>query len=324
MAEATPYLTHINPVYEGYFADPFVWRHEDVYFAVGTGANEASHQPQERIFPVLRSNDFLHWQLVGNALSRPDLSLGTTFWAPAVAFCEGTFFLYYSVGHGDQGHQLRTAAAAAPEGPYLDVGHALLEPSSTPFAIDPHPFQDIDGQWYMFYACDFLDASPGARPGTALMVRQMNSMTELASNSHVVLRARSDWQRFEAARQMYGRVWDWHTLEGPCVVRHGSLYYCFYSGGRWENESYGVDYGVALSPVGPYSDAGNEAGPRVLSTKPGRCLGPGHNSHVIGPDGAEYLVYHAWNEEMTLRRICIDRLVWTPTGPRCPGQVEAV
>jgi len=44
---------------------------------------------------------------------------------------------------------------------------------------------------------------------------------------------------------MYGRVWDWHTLEGPFVRKHDGRYYCFYSGGRWETESYGVDYGVA-------------------------------------------------------------------------------
>jgi len=318
MAQARP-LTHINPVYEGYFADPFAWRYGERYFAIGTGAQEAFHQPQDKIFPILTSTDFLSWEFAGNALCRPDPELGTTFWAPAVAFSAGTFYLYYSVGQGDQAHHLRVAAASAPEGPYIDLGKPLLERSAAPFAIDPHPFQDIDGHWYMFYACDFLDSTGGARPGTALMVAAMNNMTELASSGRVVLRARSDWQRFQASRSMYGSVWDWHTLEGPCVVRHESLYYCFYSGGRWENESYGVDYGVGLTVLGPYSDGGNEGGARVLRTRPGRRLGPGHNSHVVGPDGAEYLVYHAWNEAMTLRRMCIDKLVWTPEGPRCPG-----
>jgi GH43 family beta-xylosidase len=199
----------------------------------------------------------------------------------------------------------------------LDSGRALLHPEKIPFAIDPHPFQDVDGRWYMFYACDFLNSSAEARPGTALMVSSMKNMSELEDTGKVVLRARSDWQRFQAARLMYGGVWDWHTLEGPCVVRHESLYYCFYSGGRWENESYGVDYGTAAHVLGPYSDAGNESGPRVLRTRPGQRLGPGHNSHVVGPNGAEYLVYHAWNKEMTLRQMCIDQLIWTDHGPRC-------
>jgi hypothetical protein len=33
--------TYTNPVYKGYFADPFVWQHEGVYYAIGTGAAEA-------------------------------------------------------------------------------------------------------------------------------------------------------------------------------------------------------------------------------------------------------------------------------------------
>ncbi len=119
---------------------------------------------------------------------------------------------------------------------------------------------------------------------------------------------------------MYGKYWDWHTLEGPCVRKHDGSYYCFYSGGRWEAENYGVDYGVARNVLGPYSDEGAESGPRILHTIPGQILGPGHNSITVGPDGqTEYIVYHAWDKEMTARQMCVDRLLWTPEGPRCDG-----
>ena len=30
-------MMQLKPIYPGYFADPFVWRHEGVWFAVGTG-----------------------------------------------------------------------------------------------------------------------------------------------------------------------------------------------------------------------------------------------------------------------------------------------
>lgn len=306
----------LRPVYEGYFADPFGWKHNDVYYAIGTGAREASGHTAGKIFPLLRSDDFDKWHLIGDALVAPAPELGDTFWAPAVAFANGTFYLYYSVGQGDKCHQLRVAQSAAPEGPYRDLGHALLDPKQTPFCIDPHPFQDIDGQWYLFYACDFLDCAECARAGTALMVRRMNNMTELEPTGHVVLRARSDWQRFQAARPMYAGIWDWHTLEGPCVIRNRDRYYCFYSGGRWDNETYGVDYGVAETILGPYHDSGNEAGPRVLRTKRGQLIGPGHNSCIIGPDGAEYLLFHAWNNGMSSRQMYLGKLDWTPQGPR--------
>lgn len=324
--------TYTNPVYSGYFADPFVWQHEGIYYAIGTGAKEASGEvdkdaaglgletTQTRVFPLLRSVDFVDWQFMGNALLRPDPALGNNYWAPEVAYWEGKFYLYYSVGHEDKLHQLRAAISDNPLGPYQDLGQSLLSLEDCPFAIDPHPFQDDDGQWYLFYARDFLDTDGNVRVGTGLCVDRLITMTQLAREGRVVLRARSPWQRFLADRLMYGKIYDWHTLEGPCVRKHEGKYYCFYSGGRWETVDYGVDYGIANYVMGPYSDAGNESGPRVLKTIPNLVRGPGHNSMVIGPDGqTDYIVYHAWENQMNKRQICLDKLLWTPDGPRCQG-----
>jgi beta-xylosidase len=310
---------HANPVYPGYFADPFVWKAGESYYAIGTGEEEANGWTAgvSKVFPLLRSKDFYHWDLVGHALNRPAESLGRNFWAPAVAGFEGRFYLYYSVGHGDKNHQLRVAVAERPEGPYSDLEQPLVDPAQCSFAIDPHPFRDEDGTWYLFFARDFLDQESGARAGTALVAARMKSMTELATEPIVILRARHDWQRFERDRLMYGRKWDWHTLEGPCVWTHQGRYYCFYSGGRWENETYGVDYGVADKVTGPYNDSGNETGPRVLRTIVGRLIGPGHNTIVRGPDGeTDFVVYHAWDLPMTKRQMFISELRWTAEGPR--------
>jgi GH43 family beta-xylosidase len=148
----------------------------------------------------------------------------------------------------------------------------------------------------------------------------MKSMTELEDEGTVVMRARHDWQRFEANRLIYGQRYDWHTLEGPCTVYHGDRYYCFYSAGRWENETYGVDYAVSDQVLGPYSNAGSEHGPRVLHTLPGRLVGPGHNSVITGPDARDYIVYHAWDAGRKARRMHIEPLIWDPAGPRVERQ----
>lgn len=316
--------TYTNPVYPEYFADPFVWRHQGIYYAIGTGPAEAAGQvnesEQQCVFPLLQSDDLINWQFAGKALLRPDPALGDNFWAPEVAYCDGIFYLYYSVGQGDKNHQLRVAISADPLGPYQDVGTPLVDPKTCSFAIDPSPFQDDDGQWYLFYAQDFLDTENGVRAGTALVVDRLLTMTTLAREPKVVLRARHDWQRFLCDRSMYSGVYDWHTLEGPCVRKHDNRYYCFYSGGRWETENYGVDYGVADQVLGPYSDDGNEAGARVLRSVLGNVLGPGHNSIATGPNGqADYVIYHAWDTQMQARRMCIDLLSWTAEGPRCQG-----
>lgn len=308
-------ITYQNPVYDGYFADPFVWRVGQTYWAIGTGDAVGGRQ-----FPLLRSADLVHWEPAGGALVPSRGYEGAHFWAPEVAYEKGTFYLYYSAGRSDEDHRLMVAASDRPEGPYEQVAGPLVDPTVRPFTIDPHPFRDDDGQWYLFYARDFLDTEHGNRAGTALVVDRLDQMTHLAGQERTVLRARHNWQLFLAQRPMYGKIFDWHTLEGPTVRKHGGKYYCLYSGSNWQTENYGVDFAVADTVMGPYDNAGADSGPRVLRTVPGKVRGPGHNSVVTGPDGkTDWICYHAWDPQLTARKLCIDPLIWTPDGPRCNG-----
>jgi GH43 family beta-xylosidase len=320
-------VRYTNPVFAGYLADPYVWRARGEYFAIGTGREEANgvigSEGQAAVFPLLRSDDLVNWRAWGHALVRPSPSYGNTYWAPEVVAAEGSWWLYYSVGIEDRMHQLRVARSDQPEGPYTDCA-ALTELNSCAFAIDPHAFCDEDGRWYLFHARDFLDLQDDndqpVRAGTALAVSPMISMTELAAKSITVARARHDWQRFAANRTIYDRIFDWHTLEGPCVIKHSGKYYCFYSGGCWQTDSYGVDYVVAEKVLGPYIDQGIEEGPRVLRTVANRVIGPGHCSIVIGPGEATHvIVYHAWGADMDARRMFIDPLTITSEGVSCEG-----
>jgi arabinan endo-1,5-alpha-L-arabinosidase len=52
---------------------------------------------------------------------------------------------------------------------------------------------------------------------------------------------------------------------------------------------------------------------------PGRVMGPGHCSIVNEPDGRHVVVYHAWDPDMTARRLCVDPLSFGAEGPRSPG-----
>jgi beta-xylosidase len=325
-------VRYTNPVYPYYFADPFVWKHEGRYYAVGTGPIGEENSPKEADFttskingiemaiPLLVSDDLVNWKLHGGALIVPPIASGAVFWAPEVAYDNGKFYLYYSFATEGLHHQLRAASSSKPEGPYVDGGPLLPKSDDCPFAIDAHAFRDDDGQWYLFYARDFLDFGTQGRAGTALVMDRLLGMTRLAGETRTVLRARCDWQRFEANREMYGQVFDWHTLEGLCVRKKDGVYYCFYSGGCYQGEGYGVDYGTARKVTGPYSESGNEKGARVLRTVPGKVIGPGHHSIVLGPDDkTEFVVYHAWDPQMTGRRMFIDPLLWTADGPRCAG-----
>jgi beta-xylosidase len=300
-------LTYTNPVYGGYFADPFVLRQDGAYYAYGTFPSRSG------TIPGLVSTDLVNWRSLGDVLEPLD-PVPENYCAPEVAFRDGRFYMYYSAGGEEgEGHQLRLAVASRPAGPFRDTA-TILDPDD-PFSIDAHPFCDDDGRWYLFYCRDLLD---GDRVGTGIVVDELPAPDRLAGARRVAVRPYADWNLFLARREMYGRTWDWYTVEGPFVVKRQGRYYLFFSGGAWREPSYGVSYAVADHPLGPWEVCPGD-GPTILRTVPGAALGPGHASIVAAADGSDWLVYHAWPPDGRARLLRIDRLEWTPDGPRCHG-----
>ncbi len=304
--------TYTNPLFQQNFPDPFVLRFNGRYYAWATGPAGDGHY-----FPQAVSRDLVQWKPRGGALPPLDLPGAEEYWAPEVAYSGGRFYLYYAVGRdADPDHHLRVAVAEHPLGPWRDAG-LNLTPHEI-FAIDAHPFRDPrDGQWYLFYARDRLE-EPYA--GTGNVVDCLVSMTELAGKPEEVTRPYAEWQLFERGRPVKKGL-DWYTVEGPfCLLAPNGRYCCLYSGGRWENPSYGVAYAWADQPLGPWHDEANAAGPTVLTTRPGRVVGPGHNCVVLGPDlVTPYLVYHGWDPGCTARLPRLDRLEWCNGEPACSG-----
>ena len=165
-------LTYLNPVWDGYMADPFVLKHNGEYWAYGT----SDRQSDGRWLPVLHSTDLAHWDYVGGALESLGPLEGIAYWAPEVVFQDGHFYMYYSaaVSPGDEGHRLRVATADNPDGPFRDLGRILLPEAG--FSIDAHPFQDPkDGQWYLFFAKDFFDERAGTGIAVVPLASDMDS-----------------------------------------------------------------------------------------------------------------------------------------------------
>src|SRR4051812_6372756 len=62
-------LSYKNPVWPGYFADPFVLRWRGAYFAYGTGATAGRAKAETPcVFEVLHSPDLVQWESLGAAL----------------------------------------------------------------------------------------------------------------------------------------------------------------------------------------------------------------------------------------------------------------
>jgi GH43 family beta-xylosidase len=295
------YATYLNPVYPRSFPDPFVLKFQDIYYGYCTG-----HADDGNVFGILRSRDLVTWEKIGGAM-RPLAPSPPFYWAPEVNYDNGKFYLYYSAGP-ETVMEVRVAVSDRPDGGFVDSGHRLTQED---FAIDAHVFIDEDGSKYLFYATDFLDHT---HIGTGTVVDRMIDWVTLAGEPRPVTRAKYDWQVYDPNRKEKGGV-RWHTVEGPTVLKRKGIYYEMFSGGNWQNTTYGVSFAISERIDNPdewrqFSD-GESALP-ILRTDPDVIVGPGHNSVVRGPNNRElYCVYHRWTDAG--RVLAIDRMDFAGT-----------
>jgi hypothetical protein len=104
-------------------------------------------------------------------------------------------------------------------------------------------------------------------------------------------------------------------VEGPFVLKRKGRYYQMFSGGNWQNVTYGVSYATSdrVRPAGEWHQAcdGERVLPILRTLPEAGVIGPGHNSVVRGPDNLQHFcVYHRWAPEIGDRVLAIDRLDW--------------
>jgi len=291
--------TYLNPVWPRSFPDPFVLKHRGEYWAYCTGIQEDG-----RAFGILRSRDLVDWHPQAGALE-PLPGGHTCYWAPEVTYDNGRFYLYYSVGN-EETMEIRVALADNPAGPFEDSCHRLTREA---FAIDAHVHLATDGTRWLFYATDFLDRS---HVGTGTVRDRMLDPFTLAGDPRPVTLPRHDWHLYHPNRLEKGGA-RWHTVEGSFVLRRKNLHYQMFSGGNWQNPTYGVSY-ATTGDVGTDEEWTQAAdGDRVLPVlrTTGDVVGPGHNSVVRGPDNRQlWCVYHRWSPGLSARVMAIDPLDW--------------
>ena len=293
--------TYLNPVYPRSFPDPYILKYRGEYFAYCT-----DFWHDGKVFGVLHSRDLVNWTEIGGAMN--PLATGAPFyWAPEVTYDNGKFYLYYSVGN-EALMEIRLAVSDRPDGGFEDCGKRL---TTEDFAIDAHVFADTNGERYLFYATDFLEHS---HIGTGTVIDKMVDWETLAGNPRPVTRAKYDWQIYDPNRKEKGGV-RWHTVEGAFVLKRKNIYYEMFSGGNWQNVSYGVSFAITddiekNEEWMQFSD-GEKILP-ILRTLPDLVVGPGHNSVTRGANNQEiFCVYHRWDENG--RVLAIDRMDFAGT-----------
>lgn len=255
------------------FPDPFILRANGAYWAFSTQVGPTA-------IPMMRSQDLLTWERVGDALQRaPEWATWGHNWAPSVLARGSTYVLYYTTRHTATGLQcISRVASVLPQGPYIDVSEGpLVCQTRRGGSIDPSPFVDADGRAYLLWK------SEGTLAGepTRIWVRQLSE----------------DGLRFVGdgpVQLLEQRLpWEFPIIEGPSMALVDGRYHLLYSGNRWETAGYAVGHAVCESVLGPCR-SGVE-GP-VLSSRPGEA-GPGGQEFLQLESGEQVLVHHAWEPD---------------------------
>lgn len=137
--------TFHNPIIKGGYPDPSICRVEDTYYMV---TSSFYYFPG---LPVFRSKDLVHWEQIGNAISRPeqldfrDCDSSEGLWAATIRYYDGMFYIADTLDiNGRTCRYNFILTAKDPAGPWSDA--VIIEGAG---GIDPSLFFDRDGRmWY--------------------------------------------------------------------------------------------------------------------------------------------------------------------------------
>ncbi|HUS68570.1 MAG TPA: glycoside hydrolase family 43 protein [Kofleriaceae bacterium] len=260
---------YTNPVLDENCPDPGVLAHGGAFWAVCTSGSAPD------TFPLRRSDDLVHWRLVGHIFPDgkiPAWSKGD-FWAPEIHAIGDGFVVYFSARATTGQLSIGVATAPAIEGPWTDHGLPLVQDVKVGM-IDPHQFQDTDGTRYLVWKGDGNAFQPPEPTPLYLQPLAADGLSLTGERTTII---RND-----------PTSWEGNVLEGGSILLHDGTYYLIYSGNVFNSDRYAVGVARAKKLTGPY-----EKRARPILVSDAAFVGPGHGSVVRAGD-ADHYVYHAW------------------------------
>jgi beta-xylosidase len=278
------------------FPDPEALQVGDTYYAFSTNSGDENIQ-------TARSNDLVHWELLGDALPKLPSWAVQDFgwaWAPGLAKPVGynAYLMYFTarfaMGYG--GIQcIGVAQSQEPSGPYQPQGaNPFICQHDEGGSIDAAYFADEDGSEYLLWKSDAN--SHGGSPDIFI---QRLSADGLTLEGDPVLLISVD-QR-----------WEGTVIEGPVLWQRDGKYFLFYSANNYASPDYAIGYAVADSPTGPYTKASEPLLKTILSAG---IVGPGGEEVVTGPDGDTWMLFHTWTPG-AYRALALAKLDWEGDTP---------
>nr|WP_321412205.1 family 43 glycosylhydrolase [uncultured Carboxylicivirga sp.] len=274
----------VNPIMEGYFADPCIVKEADTFYIYSTidpwGGEELA---------VFSTNDFktftrhhLNWPTKDACTS--ESSNNSMVWAPAVRkAANGKYYMYVSVGS-----EVWVGVGESPLGPWKngkEDNTPLIAAGDYPQVhnIDADCFLDDDGQAYLYWGSGFNWVN-----GICMAAKLNEDMISFADEPVDVTPP--------------------HYFEAPHMIKRFGKYYLMFSDGKAIDDTYKIGYAVGDSPMGPFTVGVNS--PLLTTTADSTTVGPGHHT-IFTEGGQDYVLYHRifpQGEEYVLRQLCIDSL----------------
>ncbi|MEK3885641.1 glycoside hydrolase family 43 protein [Paenibacillus sp. PL2-23] len=291
--------------------DPYVLKWNGQYYAYATAKDGVS---------IIHSKDLVNWTSIGYAYQEEGRS---DYWAPAVIYDNGTFYLYVSnmpSGHHDPHLQvMRVATSSSPLGPFL-YRKTLFET----FSIDAHVVRDDNDELVLFYSTNETFGIDDNRAGTVILADRMIDPLTPEGNPKLIVRPTLDEEVF--AENRFGDGRNWHTIEGAFHHKRGRKHYVMYSGNAFTSPYYYIGYSIAEVKDGQsltqlsWQKYPDDDTYKPLLRQNIHVEGVGHNSVAKAPNNIDdWIVYHGrdvlvnktdCNENEERRQMRIDPIHW--------------
>ncbi|ADQ18402.1 glycoside hydrolase family 43 [Leadbetterella byssophila DSM 17132] len=297
----------VNPVLEGFYADPDVLYSEKnkKYYIYPT--SDGFDGWSGYYFKTFSSTDLKNWKDEGVILDlKKDVSWADrNAWAPCIIEkkVKGKYKYYY---YFTAAQKIGVAVSDEPTGPFVDSGKPLIDfrPEGVKGGqeIDPDVFMDPKtGKSYLYWGNGYL------------AVAELNEdMISIKKNTIKLMTPDNTFR------------------EGVYVFYRNGLYYFLWSEDDTRSENYRVRYATSTSPTGPLNIPKDNL---ILQKDPSLGIyGTGHNSVLQIPNKDEwYVVYHRFSKPIGItmgdaagfhREIAIDRMEFNDDGSIKPVIVK--
>ncbi len=308
-------VTINNPIVDhealgDFYGDPEINYFEGKYWIYSTTSQADRKQTN---MDVLWSEDLSTWTRIEDIIQMEDFPQTTgCIWAPSVIKRGEYYYLSFSINDIQWDSTvagLMMARSKTPYGPFEKYFEGPLIGRYVYGAqpIDGNFFEDDDGTLYFYYGGH-------ANCNVGIFNDTMDGFIPFEEYLDTDTQKQKDEKTFKSMTKS-GNMG--HYVEGSYVIKRDGKYYLMWSVGSYVDSTYGVEYGIGDSPLGPF-----EFQSKILQTDLRIASGPGHHSAMYLEEYDTWImVYHRRFPDAssgTDRRICIDEMKFDEDGKILP------